>query len=453
MQIRAVVLAGGLGSRMSPVVGEDEPKALLPVGNRPAIFYSILSAIRAGVTDVLVITARPHTDAIRRYFQVDLPNDPVYISAISKQNSPARIDVFERDDSHDTADAIRALELRDPACHALVLSADTVSDVCLKKFINFHTSSQSSCSVFYSNIETVSAASVKDKTAARPEIFVTVDQHSNRLLNVVGDTDLAEGSQLVVRAPLLRRYPKLTVRADLSDGHIYMFAPWIASHLLPARPQISSVRFDLLPYLSRRQFSLAQLMSSENANIPFPGCLEDPVKVSYMTVDHDIFSKRANTASKYLSVALAVTAGALDSYLYEIEARKKGKASKPEKPSFASSGHRVNVSHDSSIGEGCSAGDRSSVKKTLLANAVHIGSNVKLNGCVVLRGVSIGDGSNLAACIVCSGASVGKNCSLRDCRVAAGMALPDNSEASGQDFAIPSGEAATDNMLDEIEFT
>ena len=40
MEFQAVILAGGRGSRMYPLT-EDCPKALLPVGNRPLIWYPI----------------------------------------------------------------------------------------------------------------------------------------------------------------------------------------------------------------------------------------------------------------------------------------------------------------------------------------------------------------------------------------------------------------------------
>ena len=40
MEFQAVILAGGRGSRMYPLT-EDCPKALLPVGNRPLIWYPV----------------------------------------------------------------------------------------------------------------------------------------------------------------------------------------------------------------------------------------------------------------------------------------------------------------------------------------------------------------------------------------------------------------------------
>lgn len=53
----AVVPAGGLGTRFLPFT-KAVPKELLPVVDRPAVEYVVAEAARAGLTDVLLVTAR-----------------------------------------------------------------------------------------------------------------------------------------------------------------------------------------------------------------------------------------------------------------------------------------------------------------------------------------------------------------------------------------------------------
>ncbi len=53
--MKGVVLAGGSGSRMLPLTRVSN-KHLLPVYDRPMIFYPIQTLVRAGITDIMIVT-------------------------------------------------------------------------------------------------------------------------------------------------------------------------------------------------------------------------------------------------------------------------------------------------------------------------------------------------------------------------------------------------------------
>lgn len=59
--MKGVILAGGLGTRLYPLTHVTN-KHLLPVYNKPMIFYPILTLVNAGIKDVLVVTSGPHVD-------------------------------------------------------------------------------------------------------------------------------------------------------------------------------------------------------------------------------------------------------------------------------------------------------------------------------------------------------------------------------------------------------
>lgn len=57
--MKGVVLAGGLGTRLYPLTYATN-KHLLPVFDRPMVFYPIQTLVKAGIKEVLVVTGGPH---------------------------------------------------------------------------------------------------------------------------------------------------------------------------------------------------------------------------------------------------------------------------------------------------------------------------------------------------------------------------------------------------------
>src|SRR3990167_9300888 len=56
--MKGVVLAGGLGTRLYPLTHVTN-KHLLPVYNKPMIFYPIQTLVNAGITEILIVTGGP----------------------------------------------------------------------------------------------------------------------------------------------------------------------------------------------------------------------------------------------------------------------------------------------------------------------------------------------------------------------------------------------------------
>jgi len=57
--MKGIILAGGLGSRLAPLTRITN-KHLLPVYDKPMIYYPIETLINAGITDIMVVTGGNH---------------------------------------------------------------------------------------------------------------------------------------------------------------------------------------------------------------------------------------------------------------------------------------------------------------------------------------------------------------------------------------------------------
>ena len=70
---KAVIPAAGLGTRFLPAT-KSVPKEMLPVIDRPAIQYVVEEAVRAGLTDILIVTGRnkrPVEEHFDRNFELE----------------------------------------------------------------------------------------------------------------------------------------------------------------------------------------------------------------------------------------------------------------------------------------------------------------------------------------------------------------------------------------------
>jgi hypothetical protein len=58
-KVKGIILAGGTGSRLYPLTKVTN-KHLLPVYDRPMIYYPLQTLLNAGIKDIMIVSGRGH---------------------------------------------------------------------------------------------------------------------------------------------------------------------------------------------------------------------------------------------------------------------------------------------------------------------------------------------------------------------------------------------------------
>jgi glucose-1-phosphate thymidylyltransferase len=125
--MKGVILAGGLGTRLYPLTYATN-KHLLPVYDKPMVFYPIETLVRAGVTDVMIISSGPHAGHFIRvlkngkelglkhleYAYQEKPDggisDALSIAEDFADNEPVAVILGDNTTDADISDAVRSFK-------------------------------------------------------------------------------------------------------------------------------------------------------------------------------------------------------------------------------------------------------------------------------------------------------------------------------------------------------
>ncbi|KAI9307092.1 nucleotide-diphospho-sugar transferase [Cunninghamella echinulata] len=216
-EFQAVILAGyGSSNRLYPISEDDNlPKALLPVGNKPMIAYTLEWLEKAGVYDAIVLIQ-------------SVGNAQQKLSGYLSRNYNGSVhcNVVAVDEDLETAEALRSIKNK--------------IDVTL----------------FYepSNLE----AGNKDDGLSP---YVGIEPKRNALVYKANRSDDEDFS---MRMSLLTKFPRVRIHTDLQDAHLYIFKRWVID-MLADKENIASISEDLVPMLVKCQYQ-KKMLERENVH-------------------------------------------------------------------------------------------------------------------------------------------------------------------------------------------
>lgn len=139
--MKAVIIAGGLGTRLRPLT-YNTPKCLVPVLNRPFIFYQIELLKKHGIQDII----------INLHYQADL----IQATLSEEEKIGVKFYYSLEESALGTGGAVKNAEEFFDDEPLIVLNGDILTDINLGEMVEFHKKNKSTA--------TISAVSVEDPT-------------------------------------------------------------------------------------------------------------------------------------------------------------------------------------------------------------------------------------------------------------------------------------------------
>ncbi|EME26103.1 translation initiation factor eIF-2B gamma subunit isoform 2 [Galdieria sulphuraria] len=437
-----ILFAGGTGSRLHPIT-DDLIKALLPVGNKPALFYSLYMLERSA----MVVTVPSQLAAISNYVYEQYPSDKLVQNRRTSAPSMT-IHIQTVTEGIGTADALREMA-NSIFSDFVVLSADFIVEWDLIGLLEQHRTRDASLTVvLYEDISSKQTKDApKDNYSSALEDVALMSPVHHRIFMLESSADVE--NQISISSHILKYNPRLFLKRNLRDCHLYVFSHWVLE-LLRRNVAISSIKAELVPFLVRRQYHLSKRCRSwqklvgkykwnhEKDSLDIPLVAEyrwekaihwtsfpDIVRCYAMILPRKVFARRMHTLEWYRQVNDACLKGWIASCSMGEES--KGGEDK------ASSNKRKN-NQRLIVGQELSCGEQSELKDCVIGDHCHMGQRVKLNGCIVMDHVIIGDDCHLQNCIISSNCHILEGCKLKHCTTAASVTIPADTRAKDESF-------------------
>lgn len=413
------------------------PKPLLPVGNKPLIWYPLNLLERIGFEEVIVIT----TKEVQKQMHIDT-------------KMKLEMVCIQEDADMGTADALRHIQQKIKT-DILVVSCDLITDVALHEVVDLFRAHDATLSMLMSKTheftETVPGQKGKKKTGEQRD-FVGVDSSGKRLLFMANEADLDE--ELVIKKSIMRKHPRMHIKTGLVDAHLYCLKKSVVDFLADNK-SITSIRGELIPYLVRKQFS-----ASTNSQKTKNDSEKNQKKTDLKTPDIHISSKdedlldlarekscwndhRGDMSDAYHGGKLRCYVHIMeDGMCYRVNTLAAYIEANRLAPKFFSEELPVHptaeiseqsmVGADSIIGAACHVSEKSSIKRSTIGASSCIKEKVKITNSIIMNGVTIEEGCSIQGSVICNQAVIGRGADIKYCLVGSGQCIEAEAERNNE---------------------
>ncbi|KAJ3228861.1 hypothetical protein HDU78_009512, partial [Chytriomyces hyalinus] len=415
---QAVILAGS-GSKLFPLVDKTCPKALLPIANKPMLFYQLEWLESAHVTDILIVCQDDAHENIHSYIHNVLnaperyPNSKVEVVKVKGSGSVS-------------ADALRHVANRIKT-DFIVMSCDTITNYPPNQLLDvFRAQSPTMAALFHEPLKADgdASSSKKDKDDDLIE-YIGIDHSTCRLLFCVDGDEVDD--ELPVRMSILDKFPAVNIHTKLRDAHLYVFKHWVIDFI--AKSKIQSIKDELIPLLTHFQYSEEVLKREGIDKFGESGGSADS---SVILLDSGDAGEEEVTDFHREIVCTAIVARGDGGYCFRVNSvpnylegcRALVKTLSAEEQVARSVERQKGCQvGDSVIGDSTRIGEKTGIKKSVIGKHCVIGKNVKIVNSVLMDHCVIEDKVVLEGTVVCGHSKVLEMSNLKDCQVASSVTV------------------------------
>lgn len=258
MEFQAVVMAAGMGTRMTDIT-ELTPKALLPICNKPMIWYSINLLYKSGFTEVIIILLKSTYNEI--------------VKILKEFQHRIRFEYIQLADDHNfgTVDSLKIIKEK-ITTDLLVISCDLITNFPLHLLADDHRTNDASLTMLIAEVPNITSEKVNSHIE---NDIIGLNTANNKVLYYSSKLDL--DNYISFKVADLYQYPNINIFTQVFDAHIYLMKKEVLDIIEYCSQylQMTMLKGEVVPYLVKQQFYSENLNNKDNSVLYEFSQLED----------------------------------------------------------------------------------------------------------------------------------------------------------------------------------